>query len=72
MVAYEMASELTRNNESVAMVFMVDTYPWFPKALTNCSEYITKCVELNLKILEMHVVNNITASVKYLTIDVLT
>ena len=57
MVAYEMASELIRNSETVAMVFMVDTYPWFPKALTNCSEFITKCAELNLKILETDVVN---------------
>jgi hypothetical protein len=50
MVAYEMASELKRSyNETVAMVFMVDTFPWFPKALTNCTEYITKCGEENLK-----------------------
>ncbi|CAB4025205.1 Phthiocerol synthesis polyketide synthase type I, partial [Paramuricea clavata] len=48
-VAYEMASELKRNNETVAMVFMVDTYAWFPKALTNCREYVTTCTEQNLK-----------------------
>ncbi len=57
MVAYEMASELKKNNETVAMVFMVDTYAWFPNALTNCSEFITKCTELNLKSLEKRVVN---------------
>jgi thioesterase domain-containing protein len=57
MVAYEMASELKRNNEIVAMVFMVDTYAWFPKALTNCSEYIKKCAEINLKSMKKLVVN---------------
>ncbi|CAB3989462.1 Phthiocerol synthesis polyketide synthase type I [Paramuricea clavata] len=49
-VAYEMASELKREyNETVAMVFMVDTLPWFPKALTNCTEYHRKCGEEKLK-----------------------
>ncbi len=57
MVAYEMASELKRNNETVAMVFMVDTYAWFPKALTNSSEYIKKYAEENLKSVEKLVVN---------------
>ena len=56
-MAYEMASELKRKNETVAMVFMVDTYAWFPKALTNCSEYITKCTEVNLKSTQKLVVN---------------
>ena len=56
-VAYEMASELKRNNEIVTMVFMVDTYAWFPKALTNSSEYIKKCAEKNLKSMEKRVVN---------------
>ena len=56
LVAYEIASELRRKNETVAMVFMVDTYPWFSKALTNCSEYITKYSELILKKMQTSVV----------------
>ena len=71
MVAYEMASELRRKNETVAMVFMVDTYSWFPKALTNCNEYITKCTEINLKKLQTHVVNILDFSFVYYFIIVL-
>ena len=56
-VAYEMASELKRNNETVAMVFMVDTYAWFPKALTSCSEYIKKCTLKNMESAEKFVVS---------------
>ena len=57
MVAYEMASELKRNNETVAMVFMVDTYAWFPESLPNCSGYIKKYAEVNLKSRQKLVVN---------------
>jgi thioesterase domain-containing protein len=58
MVAYEMASQLKREyNETVAMVFMVDTLPWFPKALTNCTEYNRKCGEEILKSMGKLVVN---------------
>ena len=56
IVAYEIASELRRKNETVAMVFMVDTYAWFSKGLTNCSEYITKYIELNVKKMQTSVV----------------
>jgi thioesterase domain-containing protein len=56
-VAYEMASDLKRSNETVAMVFMIDTYAWFPKALTNCSEYLRKGAVENMKSAETFVVN---------------
>ena len=56
-VAYEMASELKRNNETAAMVFMVDTYPWFPKALTNYTNLVKKCAEENLELTEEVVVS---------------
>lgn len=55
-LAYEMASELKRNNETVAMVFMVDTYGWHPKALTYSSEFMEKSTDYNLKLTEKYVV----------------
>ena len=51
-----MASELKRNGETVAMVFMVDTYAWYPNALTNGKELMRKTAELNLKLTEKYVV----------------
>ena len=61
VVAYEMASELKRKNETVAMVFMVDTYSWFPKDLPHHSEYIGKYTEKNLKKMETSTVSCILA-----------
>ncbi|XP_028397228.1 non-reducing polyketide synthase cla3-like [Dendronephthya gigantea] len=55
MVAYEMASELKRNNETVAMVCMVDTYGWHPKALANSNEFVRKFAEHKLKLTEKYV-----------------
>ena len=44
-----MASELKRNNETAAMVFMVDTYPWFPRAWPKYSQFVSEGGEETLK-----------------------
>ena len=39
MLAYEMASQLVEQDEEVAMVWMLDTYPWFPKFLPHARQF---------------------------------
>ena len=59
-VAYEMASELKRKRETVAMVFMVDTYSWFPEGLPHHSAFVEKYAERNLKKMQNPTVNYIS------------
>ncbi|XP_046846808.1 non-reducing polyketide synthase PKS16-like [Xenia sp. Carnegie-2017] len=48
-VAYEMASQLKRNNETVLMLLMVDTYAWFPNSLLYAKDFFYNQAEGNLK-----------------------
>lgn len=41
-----MACVLKRNDETVAMLVMLDTFAWIPKALRHCNEYMAKCAEM--------------------------
>ena len=34
-----MASQLVEQDEEVAMVWMLDTYPWFPKLLSHAKQF---------------------------------
>ena len=45
-MAHEMASELTRNDEDVAMLFLVDTSAWFPKSLAYGREIFLSYAEM--------------------------
>ncbi|XP_028418839.1 uncharacterized protein LOC114544380 [Dendronephthya gigantea] len=65
LLAYEMASELKRNGETVAMVFMVDTFAWHPKALTNGKELMRKTTELTLKSTEKYVTRRLLEKIAF-------
>ncbi|XP_028415505.1 uncharacterized protein LOC114544400 [Dendronephthya gigantea] len=60
-----MASELKRNGETVAMVFMVDTFAWHPKALTNGKELMRKTTELTLKSTEKYVTRRLLEKIAF-------
>ncbi|XP_028418020.1 uncharacterized protein LOC114542749 [Dendronephthya gigantea] len=65
LLAYEMASELKRDGETVAMVFMVDTFAWHPKALTNGKEFMRKITELTLKSTEKYVTRRLLEKIAF-------
>lgn len=44
-----MASQLKRNNETVLMLLMVDTYAWFPNSLLYAKDFFYNQAEVNLK-----------------------
>ncbi|XP_028415494.1 uncharacterized protein LOC114538524 [Dendronephthya gigantea] len=70
LLAYEMASELKRSNETAAIVFMVDTFSWHPKALTNCNEFMRKSTEYNLKITEKIVTRQLIEKMAFVELGI--
>ena len=55
-----MASELTRNDEDVAMLFLVDTSAWFPKSLAHGREIFLSYTEMYMNPLkEIVVIKNL-------------